>query len=214
MRAPFYHPTRRKIQKSKTTVLQGADSNGKASRKARHGQSRPRGENVVDLMDALRQSIGKGASSPAQRKDAQGIGWSEGNVDAYPGQRAKGKRQRKQRKSLRPSNETQPSIVANREGASREAATACSEATPGGGSWRAASSARSRAWGSLRSLIQPCSSHSRIAPASRRTDLAHPSTVRNAGRRSFIINIASTPRGTTKESLGPCVVPRCDHRAG
>jgi uncharacterized YccA/Bax inhibitor family protein len=48
--------------------------------------------------------------------------------------------------------------------------------------------ARSRAWGSLRSLIQSCSSHSRIAPASSRTDLAHPSIIRKVGRRSFIIS--------------------------
>jgi hypothetical protein len=36
---------------------------------------------------------------------------------------------------------------------------------------------------------QPCSSHSRIAPASNRKHLAHPSIVRNGGRRSFIISI-------------------------
>jgi hypothetical protein len=44
-----------------------------------------------------------------------------------------------------------------------------------------------------RGLIQPCSSHSPIAPASSRTNLAHPSIVWNAGRRSFISSIAITP---------------------
>jgi hypothetical protein len=44
------------------------------------------------------------------------------------------------------------------------------------------SKARSRACGSARSCIQPCSSHSRMAPVSSRTDLAHPSIVRKAVR--------------------------------
>ena len=71
--------------------------------------------------------------------------------------------------------------------ASSIAATALSAETPSGGSLRAMRNARSRACGSVRSLIQPCSSHSRIAPVSSRTDLAQPSIVRVAGRRSFVI---------------------------
>src|SRR5258705_2278731 len=45
----------------------------------------------------------------------------------------------------------------------------------------------------MRSCAHPCSSHSRMAPASSRTDLAHPSIVRKAGRRSFMNNIEITP---------------------
>jgi hypothetical protein len=51
--------------------------------------------------------------------------------------------------------------------------------------------ARSRAWGSQRFLIQPCSSHSRIAPSSWSIEIAHPRSVRIAGQRSFIISIES-----------------------
>jgi hypothetical protein len=40
--------------------------------------------------------------------------------------------------------------------------------------------------------------------ASIRTDLAHPSIVRKAGRRSFVISIAIAPRCTQDESLGSC----------
>ena len=87
---------------------------------------------------------------------------------------------------------------------SRTAATARSGETPGGGSWRATRRARAQAWGSARSFVQPCSSHSWIAPASIRTDLAHPSIVRKAGRRSFVIRIAIAPRCTQDESLGSC----------
>jgi hypothetical protein len=56
---------------------------------------------------------------------------------------------------------------------------------------RATRRARSRACGSARSLIQPCSSHSRMAPASSRTDLAHPSIVLKAGRRSFPVTASN-----------------------
>lgn len=56
---------------------------------------------------------------------------------------------------------------------------------PAGGS-RRATKARSRACGSAGSCIQPCSSHSRMAPASCSTEIAHPRNVRIAGRRSFI----------------------------
>ena len=71
----------------------------------------------------------------------------------------------------------------------RTSATACSGEKPHGGSWRAMTRARSRACGSVRSCIQPCSSHSRMAPASNSTEIAHPRSVRIAGRRSFVINI-------------------------
>ena len=39
--------------------------------------------------------------------------------------------------------------------------------------------------------------------ASSRINRAHPSIVRNAGRRSFIINTAVTPHRTSHESFGP-----------
>jgi hypothetical protein len=44
--------------------------------------------------------------------------------------------------------------------------------------------------------------------ASLEQNLAHPLIVRNAGRRSFIISIEITPRGTRYESL------RCAGRSG
>ena len=47
----------------------------------------------------------------------------------------------------------------------------------------------SRACGSARSRIQPCSSHSQIAPASCRTLIAQALSVQIAGRRYFVINI-------------------------
>ena len=51
--------------------------NSKRSGKPVTAKARPRGENVVDLMDALRQSIGQASSSPGkpakkQRKAAAG----------------------------------------------------------------------------------------------------------------------------------------------
>ena len=62
-------------------------------------------------------------------------------------------------------------------------------------------SARSRACGSARSCIQPCSSHSLMAPASCSTLIAHARSVRITGRRSRvnIINIAPE----RDESIGP-----------
>jgi hypothetical protein len=75
------------------------------------------------------------------------------------------------------------------------AAAAASGAMPGGGSWRATTIACSRAWGSARSFAHPCSSHSRMAPASSRTASAQPSTVRWAGRCSFfffIVEVSGT----------------------
>jgi hypothetical protein len=60
------------------------------------------------------------------------------------------------------------------------AAVACSSETASGGYWRAISMARYLACGSVRSFIQPCSSHSQMAPASSRM-IAQPSIVRKAG---------------------------------
>lgn len=56
--------------------------------------------------------------------------------------------------------------------------------------------------------------HLRHRPASSRTDLAHPSIVRKADRRSFIISIEITPGGTWEESFGTSRVPGSKHRAG
>ena len=71
-------------------------------------------------------------------------------------------------------------------------AAACGE-TPDGRSSRAMSKARSRASGSARSCIQPCSSHSLIAPASCSTEMAHPRKVRVAGRFALVISIVKAP---------------------
>ncbi|MGY3532929.1 hypothetical protein ACVILK_003479 [Bradyrhizobium embrapense] len=65
---------------------------------------------------------------------------------------------------------------------SRTAASAAPAETPIEGSRRAISKARSRACGSARSCIQPCSSHSRMAPASWGTWIARPHSVRSARR--------------------------------
>jgi len=53
-----------------------------------------------------------------------------------------------------------------------------------------------------------------IAPASSRTDLAHPSIIRKVGRRSFIISIAITPCRTSHESLAPSDVPAANTELG
>jgi hypothetical protein len=74
-------------------------------------------------------------------------------------------------------------------------AAACGE-TPGGGFSRAMSTARSRACGSARSCIQPCSSHSRMAPASCSTAIAQPRNVRIVGGLTFVISIEISPAGT------------------
>jgi hypothetical protein len=79
--------------------------------------------------------------------------------------------------------------------------------TPAGGSWRAMTKARSRECGSARSFIQPCSSHSRMAPASSNTDRAQPSIVRRAGRRSLVISIELVSTTAQDESLRPSAVP-------
>ena len=75
-------------------------------------------------------------------------------------------------------------------------AAACGE-TPGGRSSRAMSKARWRACGSARSCIQPCSSHSLIAPASFSTAIAQPRKVQDAGRFSLVvISIFKAPAWT------------------
>jgi hypothetical protein len=97
---------------------------------------------------------------------------------------------------------------------SSTATAALSGDTSNGALSRAMSTARWRACGSARSFIQPCSSHSRIAPASSKTDIAHPSIVRNAGRRSLVISIEISPRGTQYESLDPPAVPAANTGQG
>ena len=67
--------------------------------------------------------------------------------------------------------------------------------------------ARSRACGSARSCIQPCSSHSRIAPASCSTEIAQPRSVRVAARRFFVISIKKDP--ARDESLTPVYRSGC-----
>src|SRR5207247_5284223 len=61
--------------------------NQKRAGKPITAKARPRGENVVDLMDALRKSIGRDASAATEApkkpaKKAQGGGRAEGNADA------------------------------------------------------------------------------------------------------------------------------------
>jgi hypothetical protein len=63
-------------------------------------------------------------------------------------------------------------------------AAACGE-TPKGGTRRAIS----RACGSARSFFQRCTSHSRIAPASISTEIAHLSSIRLAGFDFFVTSI-------------------------
>lgn len=66
---------------------------------------------------------------------------------------------------------------------SRISATALSGGMPAGGSRRATSKACSRACGSARSCIHPCSSHSRMAPASCSTKIAQPRGIWMVRRR-------------------------------
>jgi hypothetical protein len=49
--------------------------------------------------------------------------------------------------------------------------------------------------------LQPCSSHSRMAPAPCSTEIAQPRSVRIAGRFSFVISIETAP------ALGRILVP-------
>jgi hypothetical protein len=65
----------------------------------------------------------------------------------------------------------------------------CLPGDAGGRSCLAMSKARSRACGSARSYIQPCSSHSRMAPASCSTEIAQPCSVLTAVRLSSRISI-------------------------
>lgn len=62
----------------------------------------------------------------------------------------------------------------------------------------------------------PCSSHSRIAPASCSTEIAQPRSVRIADRRSFVINIETAPAGdesfrsvTRSGSYHMAAIPNC-----
>ena len=54
-------------------------------------KERPRGENVVDLMDALRRSVGALRLRPrlrrSRQKAAKGGGRPKADADAYPGQK-------------------------------------------------------------------------------------------------------------------------------
>jgi hypothetical protein len=60
---------------------------------------------------------------------------------------------------------------------------------------------RARARGSQQSCIQPCSSHSRMAPASFSTEIAQPWSVRIVGRRSMVLSIEFSHR------MNPCTRP-------
>jgi hypothetical protein len=91
-------------------------------------------------------------------------------------------------------------------------ARASSEETPRGGTWYAIANARSGACGSAWSCIQPCSSHSRMAPASCSTEIAQPRNVRTAGRRSKVISMCV--RSCPDESTRPAIRSSCYHKAG
>lgn len=95
-----------------------------------------------------------------------------------------------------------------RRGRCRMELAAASSERPGGGSRRAISSVRFRACGSARSCIQPWYTHSRIAPASCNTAIAHPRTVRIAVRLSLVISIKIAPPRTTNP-CSPRLVPGC-----
>ena len=85
------------------------------------------------------------------------------------------------------------------------------ETRPAGGSRRAMSKARWRTCGSARSCIQPCSSRSRMAPASCSTEMAQPRRVRIAGRLSLNISIEVAPAKTNLCASQPRSA--CQHRA-
>jgi DNA end-binding protein Ku len=53
-----------------------------SSHKPITAKARSRGENVVDLMEALKRSI-----SAEREKAAQGFGWTKRNADAYRGKK-------------------------------------------------------------------------------------------------------------------------------
>ena len=162
--------------------------NSKRAGKPITPKERPRGENVVDLMDALRKSVGGAAAETrapkkSAKKPRKGGGRPEGDADADRRQEA-GEGGRCQEAGGQAA-EVGLVFRAGTRGkcrrsnpVSRISATASSGETPAGGSRRAAAKARSRACGSARSCIQPCSSHSRTAPASCSTEIAHPRSVR------------------------------------
>lgn len=70
------------------------------------------------------------------------------------------------------------------------------------------------AHGSARSRVHPCSSHSRIAPASRSPLLAQPPIVRKAGRRSFINGIAFAPYNAIRILHGRLAFPAANTTQG
>jgi hypothetical protein len=76
---------------------------------------------------------------------------------------------------------------------SRTSAAAASEETPRGGYLRATTTACSRACGSARSCIQPWSAHSRMTCVSFSTAIAHPRSVRIAGRPFLVTSIEISP---------------------
>lgn len=74
--------------------------NQKRAGKVIRPKERPKGENVVDLMDALRKSVGGAAVGAAMqkkpaKKTEESVGWPEGNADADRRQDA-GERGRRQ----------------------------------------------------------------------------------------------------------------------
>ncbi len=163
-------------------------------------KERPRGENVVDLMEALRKSVGGAAAAPQVPKKS-----AKKSKKASAGQKEMlmpiaGKKQANETTAKKPAARSRRKSAGGHSGqvspieSSKSAITtaaACRE-IPGGGSWRATLIARSRACGSARSRIQPCSSHSRMAPASSKTPMAHPSKDRIAGRGFFVTNILAS----------------------
>jgi hypothetical protein len=69
------------------TKPRSSTSSTQALGQAHHAEGKARGENVVDLMDALRKSVGGAAggdhgSEEGRQEAAQGIGRAQGNADA------------------------------------------------------------------------------------------------------------------------------------
>jgi DNA end-binding protein Ku len=171
-------------------------------------RDRPVAGNVVDLMEAQRRSVGAGEDG---EEVLQSLERTAGDADAHRGQEGGqgsdhkedgveaaaqvGLARRRIRTNLHPTGASFD-LLADRDQDALTAALAFSGETPCGGSSRAMSTARSLAFGSARSLIQPCFSHSWMAPTSSGTEIAHPSIVRNAARLSFTTSIAIFHSGT------------------
>jgi len=109
------------------------------------------------------------------------MAWSTENGQSRRGLAKVAHVQRDLRKTRR-SGKHSGQVSQSRSRTSLTAATATSGETVKGGSWHATTSARSQECGLALSCIEPCSSHSRMEPASS-TEIAQLRSLRTAGRR-------------------------------